>query len=417
MMFETQFRAGTAELLKAIRRLSQVLQNHEAESGKRKRARKDTDKAKFETAVEALACNLIALAATGPESKLAIPRAHGVMWSGKAAQNRVYGSHFLAVIDLMSELGLIEEDDRGYRVSAMVRMASTIKPTDDLNDFLPISPPDWRSLQQIDDEALVLLKTHKIEGKAKSQTFNENVRTRQLARELSGINAVLREAEIEIVGLTDHLILGEDGRIVVPFRRSLRRIFNNSNWQHGGRLAGGFWMALPRGERHRLRINGEEVREADFRQLHPRLAYARALQPQPEDDIYDIVGDGTGREGWKRLFNAMLFSEGPLKNWPEETLKHFPEGMKLRAACDMLRAKHAPIAHLFGKQLGFTFMKIESDLLIRIMTDLAANGCVCLPLHDAVIVGRSHVEMAARIMRETFEAGTGCPFGAIVSVK
>jgi len=27
------------------------------------------------------------------------------------------------------------------------------------------------------------------------------------------------------------------------FRRSLRRIFNNAKWQHGDRLAGGFWMA------------------------------------------------------------------------------------------------------------------------------------------------------------------------------
>lgn len=415
MMFEPQFRAGNADLRNSVLRLSQVLLDQEAANGRRRRARKEVDRAKFKTAVEALACNLIAAAATGSDSKLAIPRSHGVMWSPSTSP--IYGSHFLSIIGLMSQLGLVEEGERGFRVSANVKMASTIIPTPELNRYLPLRPAAWRSIQQIDDDTLILLKTQKVNGKAESQPFSVNVRTRQLTRQISAINAVLREAKIEIDGLTDHLTLGEDGRIVVPFRRSLRRIFNNANWQHGGRLAGGFWMSMPRNERHRIRINDEESREVDYPQLHPRLAYARSQQPPPEGDIYDIFGDGTCREGWKRLFNAMLFSKGSLKNWPKETLQHFPKGTKLRVACDLLRKKHWPIANLFGKQLGFSLMKIESDLLIRVMTNLAARGCVCLPLHDAVIVGASHVKMAAEVMQEAFETGTGTSLRAIVSVK
>ena len=140
----------------------------------------------------------------------------------------------------------------------------------------------------------------------------------------------LRDADVEITGLDDGLLLGNDGQIVVPYRRSLRRIFNNENWQHGGRLAGGFWMSMARADRfERIRIDGERVADVDYRQLFPRLAYVRARAEQPEGDIYDVAEDGTGRDGWKKLMNAVLFSEGPLKNWPEDTRQHFPENTKL----------------------------------------------------------------------------------------
>lgn len=417
MMFETQFRAGTDSLRNSARKLSAALLSHETATGRRTRARKAEDHEKFDIAVEALGCNLIVAAATGSEASLAVPRSSGVMWSGASKSNPVYGSHFLVAIELLADLGLVEEGRRGFRYSPTQKMPSTIRATGDLNEYLPMCPPDWRSVQEIDDEVLVLLKGRKVDGSAEAQPFPANVRTRQLAREMRHINAMLRNAKIEIAGVTDSLSLDTSGHIVVPFRRSLRRIFNNSNWQSGGRLFGGFWLSMRRDERHRIILEGEETKEVDYRQLYPRLAYARAQQPQPHGDLYDILGDGTGRDGWKKLFNAMLFSKGPLKNWPKGTLQHFQKGTKLREACDMLSKRHAPVARLFGKEMGYSFMRIESDLLIRVMTNLAAMGHVSLPLHDAVLVAKSNVDAAAQIMREAFEAGTGTPFCAIVSVK
>lgn len=418
MWFDPQFRAKTPDLRSAIKKMGDLLLDHEFASGRRKRARKDADKAKFFVAVEALACNLLLLKATGSDSKLAVPRSHDFLWQGSANVNPVYGQHFLAAIDLMASLGLIEEDRRGYRISARSKLPSLIQPADNLAEHLPLAPPDWRSVHQIDDQALIILKEGKDEdGRAAAIPYRESARTNQLAGQVRRINKFLRDANIEITGLTTGLSLGRDGQIIAPYRRSLRRIFNNAKWQHGGRLAGGFWMSMERAERfQRIRIDGERVADVDYRQLFPRLAYVRAGEEQPGGDIYDVAGDGTGRDGWKKLMNAMLFTEGPLKNWPEDTRQHFPDGTKIRAAVEMLATKHAPIAHLFGAGLGFQLMRIESDMLIEVVTHLSGAGVTALPLHDAVLVAESKADVAADAMQAAFQTWTNSPC-AIVSVE
>lgn len=418
MWFDPLFRAKTGDLRSAIKRLGGALLDHETASGRRKRARKDADKERFDIAVEALACNLLLLKATGSDSKLAVPRSHDFLWQGNANANPVYGQHFLAVIDLMASLGLIEEDRRGYRISARSKMPSLIRAAVGLGEHLPLAPPDWRSVHQMGEQALIILKEGKDGGgRAAAIAYQKSARTNQLAGQVRRINRFLRDADVDITGSSAGLSLGKDGQIIAPYRRSLRRIFNNAKWQHGGRLAGGFWMSMERAERfERIRIDGERVADVDYRQLFPRLAYVRAGEEQPDGDIYDVAGDGTGRDGWKKLMNAMLFSQGPLKNWPEDTRQHFPDGTKIRKTVEMLAAKHAPIAHLFGTGLGFQLMRIESDMLIEVVTHLAGAGVAALPLHDAVLVAESKADVAANTMQGTFQKWTTSPC-AIVSVE
>lgn len=414
MMFDPQLRAKGAELQAAVRGLADTLLAHEAASGTRKRARKDADAAKFFVAVEALACNLILLKATGSSSKLAVPRSHAVIWRG----NAVLGQHFLTAIDLLSDMHLISEGRRGYRISDRSKMPSLIEPRERLADHLPLSPPEWRAIHQIDDPVLIILKEGKDEdGNAAALVYRETAQSKKFANQVRRINGFLREADIEVSGQDDFgLSLGRNGQIIAPYRRSLRRIFNNGTWQHGGRLAGGFWMSMERAQRQRIRIDGQRVAEVDYGQLFPRLAYVRAGAPQPDDDLYDLFGDRTGRDGRKKLMNALLFAKGPLKNWPEDTRRHFPDGVNLRTAVEMLAAKHAPIAHLFGKGLGFQLMRIESDMLIEVLTELASAGVTALPLHDAVLVAKSHADVAQKTMGAVFEHWSRSPC-AIVSVK
>lgn len=418
MWFDPLLRAKTNELAHAIHCLRDALLLHETDIGARKRARKDVDKEKFGLAVEALACNLILLSAIESGPNLAVPRSHGFLWRGDVSANPVYGQHFLSAIDGLASLGLIEERRRGYRLSARLRVPSLIRPSTALAQHLPLAPPDWRSVTQIDDRALIILKEGKDDdGRASAIAFPETAKTRRLAGQMRRINEFLRSADIEVTGQNTGLSLGKGGQVIAPYRRSLRRIFNNGNWQHGGRIAGGFWMGMERVERfERIRIDGERIADVDYRQLFPRLAYVRAGQPQPEGDIYNVAGDGSGRDGWKRLMNAMLFADGPLRNWPEGTLQHFPSGTKLRNTIEMLAAHHGPIANLFGTGLGFQLMRIESDMLIGVITHLASLGVTALPLHDAVLVAQSKADVAADAMQAAFSMGTGSSC-AIVSIE
>ncbi|WP_370196365.1 hypothetical protein [Bradyrhizobium ottawaense] len=328
MWFDPLLRAKTTELAHSVQCLRDALLLRETDSGARKRARKEADKEKFGLAVEALACNLILLSAIKSGPKLAVPRSHGFLWRGDGGANPVYGQHFLSAIDGLASLGLIEEEQRGYRLSDKMRVPSLIRPSAALAEHLPLAPPDWRSVKQMDDRALIILKEGKDDdGRAATVAFRETANTRQLAGQMRRINEFLRSADIEVTGQNTGLSLGKDGQVIAPYRRSLRRIFNNADWKQGGRLAGGFWMGMERSERfERIRIDGERIADVDYRQLFPRLAYVRAGKPQLEGDIYDVAGDGSGRNGWKTLMNALLFADGPLRNWPEGTLQQFSLG-------------------------------------------------------------------------------------------
>ena len=72
--------------------------------------------------------------------------------------------------------------------------------------------------------------------------------------------------------------------------------------------------------------DGESIANVDFSQLFPTLAYHKVGCAPFDGDLYDIVGDGSSREGWKTLVNAMLFAKGMMTRWPSETSSLFPKG-------------------------------------------------------------------------------------------
>lgn len=418
LWFDPQYRARSPELKNSIRAFAKHLSETELSEGLRARARTDIARKNFFVSTEAIACNLLLLSMMNDDAALAVPRSHGFIWGKGRYSNPVYGKHFLDIVDLMAKLGLLQKVKTGYRLSANAKAPSLIAPTKRLAKFLPLQNFDVNALERLDEPEVLILKTGKDEeGQSVPVDYRDTARTKRMRSQVKRINKWLRNANIEILAGGAGVHLGKDGQVVILHRRSLRRIFNNSTWQNGGRLAGGFFMSMARSERfERIRLDGERIADVDYRQLFPRLAYVRAQAEQPEGDIYDVMGDGTGRDGCKMLLNAFLFANGRLGNWPKDSREHFPAGMKLGDAIDMMKRKHAPIAHLFGTGLGFELMRIESDMLISIVAHLFKKGITALPLHDAVLVARSHAETAQRLMQDEFTLRTGSRC-AIVSVE
>lgn len=417
MWFDPQYRARTPELSSSIKEFAIWLARQELERGMRTRARPLAARRKFNLAVEALACNLLLLGAVEGKAALAVPRSHGFIWAKGRYANPIYGQHFIDLIDLMSKLRLIAKISKGYRISNKLKAPSLVAATSRLAGHLPVESFDWRSVRRVEEPEVIILKTGKDEdGRSEAVEYLDSSNTRQWRGQIKRINGWLQDADIELANDMPRLRVGEDGGLIIPHRRAVRRIFNNAKWQHGGRLAGGFWMSMKREDRFRqIRIDGEPVADVDYQQLFPRLAYMKAQAEQPDGDLYDVGGDKSGRDGWKTLLNALLFAEGRLGNWPKGSREHFSEGTKLRDATDLLRQKHTPIADLFETGLGFQLMRIESDMLISVLTHLFSKGITALPLHDAVLVARSHAEAAREAMQHEFTLRTGSRC-AIVSV-
>lgn len=410
LRFEPQRRASTPALKKRIEAFACHLEAEEDRLCIRARARRDNDRRNYRLAVDAIACNLLVAAMVGTDAQLSVPRGHAAMWSAARYRTSVYGQHFLDILDLLKRLKLIEQVATGFRFSQRARQLTAIRPTPALAYYLPLGKAEWTDFRSEREPEVIILKAERDDdGQAVPIDYADTRWTNRWRREVEAINGWLATAPISVRGDSEAKArVDRDGQPIDPYRRSIHRTFNNADWNAGGRLFGGFWMTMERTERFRaIRIAGEEIVNVDYSSLFPRLAYVRARAGQPEDDLYDISGDGTCRDGWKKLINALLFATKPLGAWPEETRGGFPSGTKLKDALVAIKLKHSAIAPLFEQGLGFKLMRQESDLLVSLVTALFKSGITALPLHDSVLVAQSHAETAKDFLEREFMLRTG----------
>jgi hypothetical protein len=393
--FDPSRRAADAALICAIRDLAGFLESRED----RRRRRTGRERAAYSLAVEAVACNLVAAHMIQPGTGVVVERAHGTVFGHARYRPPVYGRHFIAVLDGMADANLLTLN-RGFRVSERLRKPSTIRATAAFAGHLPIGRVDWTVLRRDDAQEVLILKGSKDRrGLAPLIDYDDTVTTTRLRRQVRGLNARLANAPIAVLATVD-----SHGRAIDPSRRAVSRSFSNGSWAEGGRLGGGWWTGMPRDDRFRyIRIEGERIATADYAQLYPRLLYALCGAEQPQGDLYDILGDGRWRSGWKRLVNSLLFARPPrLRNWPDDCRAHFgPNPPPLAAAITQIQDKHAQIAHYFShaSRIGFRLMKIESDMLLDTLDRLHRLRVCALPVHDAVLIGSRHAETARRVMQ------------------
>lgn len=72
-------------------------------------------------------------------------------------------------------------------------------------------------------------------------------------------------------------------------RRRLYRVFNNSTFEDGGRLYGGWWQSIPSRWRPYITIDWCPTRELDYSSMQPAMIYAMAGLPL-DFDAYEIDG-------------------------------------------------------------------------------------------------------------------------------
>ncbi|MBY9045439.1 hypothetical protein K7460_29510, partial [Pseudomonas fluorescens] len=155
----------------------------------------------------------------------------------------------------------------GYRFSKTAKAPSLFKTVTDLGKRFPrVTPASFRREQE--PEILVLKSGRDDDGNATLINYAESQKTRTLRRQVQRINDWLLDADIELTGPRTAARLGKEGEIIAPYRRTLRRTFNNKSWQQGGRLSGGFWMTMPRTDRFRqIRMHGKPVADVDDEHL------------------------------------------------------------------------------------------------------------------------------------------------------
>ncbi|WP_246084989.1 hypothetical protein [Rhizobium glycinendophyticum] len=223
-----------------------------------------------------------------------------------------------------------------------------------------------------------------------------------LRAEMEQIDAVLNAADIRLGGHpTGPIQLVRKFRIDSP-QAPVR-------FDRHGRLYGGFWEDLPKDQRYRLTIGGEQVVDLDFASMFIHLAYCRQGAEPPSGDLYAIPGLEAHRKVVKSLMVSLFFRNVEARRLPSGSKGALPEGWTMERFKGAATSLHPAIATLFNTNVGFELMALESEILVGILLGLAAKGVAALPMHDGIMVAASQKELAIEIMANVSARKVGRP--------
>ena len=191
--------------------------------------------------------------------------------------------------------------------------------------------------------------------------------------------------------------------------RALHRVFNDTDFNLGGRFYGGWWQGIPSKFRKRILINGKRTCEVDYSTYHPTMLYLQEGLTPPEDPYSAVVrrlacpNEELGRKGIKQVFNAMLNAKQPMNQPP----KHFdPKKYGLgswKQASDAVLKEHKLIAHQFYSGVGLELQRLDSDIAELIMLHFADMNIPVLPVHDSFIVHSGYEIALIEQMENVYE--------------
>lgn len=180
------------------------------------------------------------------------------------------------------------------------------------------------------------------------------------------------------------------------------RVFNRS-WNLGGRFYRGSWQNMPGKERRKLSIDGNEVVELDYGELHLRMLYADE-QIDLEGDAYAI--DGVERKVMKITALVALNAESHVSARDclqyEMNKGRLPKTHKPAELLEIFARAHPRLGKYLGRGVGLSLQNRDSELVRRVLQDMTELGVLALPVHDSLIVPEQHEGALLASMRAAY---------------
>ena len=238
------------------------------------------------------------------------------------------------------------------------------------------------------------------------QLINDRISTKWIDLELS------KEEHIDLVSQMakkdkEHLEESpDDYRPLMLSKRSLYRVFNDSEFKTGGRFYGGWWQEIPSKFRDRIIIDGKRTVQLDYSGLHPHILYHEEGL-ELTDDPYQVnlipsknAEDTEGfRKFIKQSFNAMLNATNEMQRAPRGSqLGHW--GVTWKQVVKAIENRHPDIKDKFFAGVGLRLQHIDGDLCEAVMLTLITRfpEIVVLPVHDSFIVHHGYKDELMAMM-------------------
>lgn len=192
--------------------------------------------------------------------------------------------------------------------------------------------------------------------------------------------------------------------------RTIYRVFNNSDWQQGGRFYGAWWISCPSRLRPYILIDGKRTVEVDYSGLHAAMLYAEAGEAIPDDPYERCLtraGNAAERKLVKHTFNALLNADNIDTINEIEGYSADLTGRDWQEFKRFIVVQYPEFQHHFGSGVGLRLQRKDSDLAEQVMLKFAAMGYACLPVHDSFIVHHALAQDLADAMGSAFQQEFG----------
>jgi hypothetical protein len=201
----------------------------------------------------------------------------------------------------------------------------------------------------------------------------------------------------------------QDGVYFRMSDRWVKRIFNNSTFINGGRIYA-FWQTLPRELRKYLLINGSNVAELDYSGCQIRMLYHMWLkEPCRDKDVYELIDISRpiAKKAAVICINAETQQEalGALRAYCIDELNMTDVSYdKTKQMMQAFMTKHRPISECFNSGAGVILMRLESEVIVRIIRELMSLNICVLTIHDSCIFPAQHQKLVYEAMMEEYKS-------------
>lgn len=320
------------------------------------------------------------------------------------------------VFDGLTALEYIKEN-KGYKLARGKPKSTRIKAAKKLKAlFDKYSAYDFTVSSCTEQETIIRKDNNK-----KIEEYTDTTQTSQWRDNLKIINDELHKHWIDLyvedteLETINDILNREKGKQPVDFTRNqLRRVFNNSSWDQGGRFYHGWWQEIPSEYRAYIHINDKHTFEVDFSGMHPVMIYAKYTGKAYSSDPYTISGPtpNPDRGTWKVIFNVVINSDKRSKAIGAIRRELKDTGLPTKTAyietlLDALYKTHAPISKAFNSGEGIRLQFIDSQIAEQVMLEFIKQGYAILPVHDSFIIRHGLEEELTDTMKKAFKTITG----------
>ena len=374
------------------------------------------NKTKYKSNLKVLLLNLFATYSVSSKMYLAVPRGAGDYSASRYNSNNIGYKVFIKIFNALTKLKYIEYHPGHYDSFTASGNRSRIRAKTKLIKHFKSNGIYTAMITNDKEEETIILKKSKEESINPNRKdlvdYIDNPTTNKMRSNLEEINALLDRTWIDIEISDKELIKlnqamdREPDKSPIDFtRRKLRRIFNNSSFEHGGRFYHGWWQEIPSTYRKYITISGKLTEEEDFSGIHIRMLYAFEDIEIGSEDTYLIEGYGAKyRKQVKVALNTIINAKTKEKaiNSINRELA-LPKNKTAKDLFNQLELKHPKIAKYFATGIGIQLQYKDSKIAEKVILRLARDNIVALPVHDSFIVKMIHINDLKEEMNKAYE--------------